>query len=228
MEPKNKAHVSHHVKKIFRRSHDPLWQLQLGIVAVLVLQYFTSDTFLPLSKLTIIIVEAGLLLALIIVTSEGYQLVSKTRRKLAISLIAIIAAINIFSLVFLIKALAFGGASLSGGELLLNGLTIYITNILMFALLYWEMDGGGPDGRVARSRRRDFLFPQMIHPQFATNFWLPGYIDYLYVSTTNVTNFASADTPPITHRSKLLMTVQSLVAVLTVVLVLARAISVLH
>lgn len=228
MEQAKRSNVSHHVRKVFKRTHDPIWQLQLGIIAVIVLQYFTNDSFLPVAKGWIIAVEIILLLALAFVTSEGYQLISKNRRRLAIILIVIIAAINIFSLIFLIKALLVGHAEVAGRQLLYNGLVIYITNILMFALLYWEMDGGGPDGRVARSRRRDFLFIQMIHRQFARDFWLPGFIDYVYLSTSNVTNFASSDTPPISHRAKLLMTVQSLVAVLTVVLVLARAINILH
>jgi hypothetical protein len=81
---------------------------------------------------------------------------------------------------------------------------------------------------VATNRARDFLFPQMIHPTIASEKWLPGFIDYLYVSTTNVTNFASADTMPISHRAKLLMMIQALVAVVTVVLVAARAIGILQ
>lgn len=229
MQNQSEKKVTRHVRKVFRRSHDPLWQLQLGIIAVLVLQYFTSDSFLPVNKLAIIIVEVVLLLALIVVTTEGYQSVSRRRRQLAITLVVIIAAINIFSLIFLIRALLVGHAQVAGRQLLYNGLAIYVTNILMFALLYWEMDGGGPDGRVAHSRRRDFLFTQMIHPQFAgSEFWLPGFIDYVYLSTSNVTNFASSDTPPLTHRAKMLMTIQTLVALLTVVLVLARAINILH
>jgi hypothetical protein len=229
METKRQRHVSHHVRKVFKRSHDPLWQLQLGIIAVLVLQALTNDSFLPFPKLPIIIVEAVLLLALIFVTSEGYQLVSRVRRRLAIILILVIAAINVFSLIFLIHALVFTDSNIGGRELLLNGLTIYVTNVLMFALLYWEMDGGGPDGRVAHTRKRDFMFTQMSNPQFANfsnGLWLPGYVDYLYVSIMAVT-FTSAETP-LTHRSKLLMILQSMVSIVTVVLVLAKAVSVLH
>jgi hypothetical protein len=97
----------------------------------------------------------------------------------------------------------------------------------MFALWYWELDGNGPDRRTTGQVRRDFLFPQMIHEKFGPG-WLPGFADYMYLSTTNVTNFASADTQPLTHRAKLLMMIQSLVAVVTVVLVLARAINILQ
>jgi hypothetical protein len=220
--------VATHVKKVFKPTHDPIWQLQLGVLAVILLQLLTNNLFLPYSKVLIIALELVLLVAIAIATSEGYSSVSRVRRTLAMTLIAVVAIINIFSLILLIDTLISGHNDISGRNLLLNGLTIYVTNVLMLALWYWEMDGGGPDHRVANTRRRDFLFPQMIHPSFATEGWLPGFTDYVYLSTSNVTNFASADTLPMTHRAKMLMLVQALVAVVTVVLVLARAINVLH
>jgi hypothetical protein len=217
------------IQKVFRRTHDPIWQLQIGVIAIMILQYFTNSSFLPYDKLIILVFEAVVLVALAIVTSDGYHRVSQTRRTLAMTLIAIVAAINIFSLIFLVEALLFGDArNIDGHDLLLNGMTIYITNIFMFALLYWEMDGGGPDHRVVSERRRDFLFPQLIHKTIAAPNWLPGFMDYLYLSTTNVTNFASADTIPISHRAKLLMMIQALVSVIAVVLVAARTIGVLQ
>lgn len=218
----------HHVRKVFRTSHDPLWQMQLGVIIIIALQLATSNVFLPFHKAWMVGLEIVLLLGLIIVTSEGYREFSYSRRRLAIILVALIAAINIFSLVLLLNGLFVGQADISGRGLLLNGLAIYVTNIFMFALWYWEMDGNGPDRRTSGQTRRDFLFPQMIHSHFAGESWLPGFADYVYLSTTNVTNFASADTVPLSHRAKLLMMVQSLVALITVVLVLARAINILN
>jgi hypothetical protein len=225
MKPTNNVTIH----KVFRRTHDPIWQLQTGVVAIMILQYFTNSLFLPYDKFVILTFEAIVLLALAIVTSDGYHRVSAPRRLLAMILIAIVALINIFSLIFLVQALLFGDTSnVDGHDLLLNGMTIYVTNIFMFALLYWEMDGGGPDRRVGDNRQRDFIFPQMIHKAIAKPNWLPGFTDYLYLSTTNVTNFASADTVPISHRAKLLMMIQALVSVIAVVLVAARTIGVLQ
>jgi hypothetical protein len=226
MEPVPKLNV----RKVFRRTHDPIWQLQFGVVVIMVLQYFTDSSFLPYNKLFIIGFEAILMIALAIVTSDGYTRVSRPRRLLTLILIAIVAAINIFSLIFLVRALMFEHlAHIDGGQLLQSGLTIYVTNIFMFALWYWEMDGGGPDKRVSSYNRvRDFLFPQMVHHGITGKGWLPGFTDYLYISTTNVTNFASADTLPLSHRAKLLMMIQALVSVVTVVLVAARAIGILQ
>jgi uncharacterized membrane protein len=218
----------HHIRKVFKRTHDPLWQMQLGVLIIIGLQLGTSNSFLPFHKAWVAGLEVVLLLALIVVTTEGYRKVSRPRRNLAMFLIGIIAAINVFSLILLLDNLFLGTSAVSGHSLLLNGLAIYVTNIFMFALWYWEMDGNGPDQRTTRQAQRDFLFPQMVHERYAGNGWLPGFADYAYLSTTNVTNFASADTVPLTHRAKILMMIQSLVAVVTVVLVLARAINVLN
>jgi hypothetical protein len=194
----------------------------------MLLQFFTGDSFLPFNKFIIIGFEAALLVALAIVTSEGYTRVSRIRRFLALMLIIVVAIINTFSLIYLVQELMFGQLHGSSGlTLLQSGLTIYVTNIFMFALLYWELDGGGPDRRVAEEKARDFIFPQMIHSNISGPAWLPGFTDYLYLSTTNVTNFASADTVPISHKAKLLMMIQALVSVITVVLVATRAIGIL-
>ncbi|MDN5819747.1 MAG: hypothetical protein L0H36_01605 [bacterium] len=214
--------------KFFRRSHDPIWQMQLGILVIMALQFFTDSSFLPYDKIWIIGVEAVLMVSILLATHDGYSRISKLRRSLALTFIAIVAVINIFSLFFLIQDLLFSADLVkSGPALLLNAFIIYVTNIFVFALWYWEIDGGGPDRRVIDARQRDFVFPQMIHSGVAADGWLPGYIDYLYLSTTNVTNFASADTLPLSHRAKLLMMIQALVSVAIVVLVAARAIGVL-
>lgn len=218
-------HPAAHIRKVFRKTHDPIWQLQAGVLVVVAMQYFTDDSFLPYNKFLVIALELVLMVVLAFITSEGYGRVSKIRRMVTMLLIALIAVINIFSLVFLVRAFLVGhNEALTSMELLKSGLTIYITNIFMFALLYWEMDGGGPDHRVVSARQRDFAFPQMMHMQLADHQWRPGFMDYLYLSTTNVTNFASADTIPVSHRAKLLMMIQALVSLIIVVLVIARAI----
>jgi len=216
------------MKKIFRRTHDPIWHLQLGVAAIIGLQLITTHSFLPTNKIILIALELVLLFALTILTPDGYHRISRTRRTLALVLIGVVTAANIFSLIILINALIVGSSTLSGEDLLLNAITIYTTNIFLFALWYWEMDGGGPDGRVQTLKKNDFLFPQMIHAYIASPRWRPGFTDYLYLSATNVTNFASADTLPVSHRAKVMMMVQSLVSVVTVVLVVSRAISLMQ
>lgn len=216
--------------KTFRRTHDPIWHLQLAVLAVIALQVVTSQALLPYYKYPIIFLELVLLVYLGVITPDGYRNVSYRRRAVAIGLIAVIAFVNMVSLILLLDALLNDNAVLGGRSLLYNGLAIYVTNVLMFALWYWEMDSGGPDRRATHnpSSRPDFAFTQMVHPRFAKPDWLPGFTDYLYLSATNVTNFASADTLPVSPRAKMMMMVQSLVAVVTVVLVAARAINIMQ
>ncbi len=213
--------------KLFQRNHDPIWHAQLALLSVVVLQFFTNSALLPFNKFAIIALELLLITILTLITPAGYGRVTKTRRALGIVLIGIITLINIVSLLLLLNALFFGGTAVNGHDLLINGLVIYVTNIMMFALWYWEIDGGGPEKRATNTTsREDFLFPQMLHPLVFKDRWLPGFIDYLYLSATNVTNFASADTIPVSRRAKILMMIQALVSVITVVLVAARAITV--
>ncbi len=213
--------------KIFQSNHDPIWHAQLALLSVVALQIFTNSALLPFNKFAIVILELFLIVILTFITPAGYGRVSKSRRALGIGLIGFITLINIVSLLLLINALFFGDAVVSGHDLLVNGFVIYVTNIMMFALWYWEIDGGGPEKRATNTTsREDFLFPQMLHPLVFTKKWLPGFVDYMYLSATNVTNFASADTIPVSRRAKGLMMVQAMTSVVTVVLVAARAITV--
>jgi uncharacterized membrane protein len=215
------------MSKVFRHTHDPIWHLQVGILVIMGLQLLTAPSLLPYNKYLLVSLEALLMVALAVVTPDAYHRVSHPRRMLALTLIAVVAVVNIVSLLLLINALFNGHAELSGQSLLLNAVTIYVTNIFMFALWYWEVDGGGPDHRATGRIRVDFLFTQMAHPKYGEQ-WLPGFTDYLYLSATNVTNFAAADTVPLTHGAKMIMMVQSFVSMVTVVMVAARAISILH
>lgn len=215
--------------KLFQRNHDPIWHAQLALLVVVLLQFFTDSSLLPLPKVAIIAPELLLICILTLVTPAGYERVSKTRRTLGVGLIGFITLTNIISLALLLGALFFGDGPVDGRSLLLNGLVIYVTNIIMFALWYWEIDGGGPDKRLSnQTAREDFIFPQLLHAHIFKNTWRPGFVDYLYLSATNVTNFASADTLPVSRRAKIMMMLQALVAVITIVLVAARAISILE
>lgn len=216
------------MNKIFQKGHDPLWHILLVIISVMVLQYFTNSTLLPYNKYAIIAVEAVLLIIVTMVTPSGYKRVSRKRRTIMLTIIAVVTLANAFSLILLLDALFYGGTVVAGRDLLLNGMAIYLTNILMFALWYWEMDGGGPDRRATNTKsKNDFVFPQVIYPSIAKADWQPGFSDYLYLSSTNVTNFASADTQPLTHRAKYLMMSQAFISVITIALVIARAISII-
>jgi len=116
----------------------------------------------------------------------------------------------------------------SAARLIANGGSIYLTNIIAFALWYWELDRGGPAARThGIERYPDFLFPQMSSPDLAPPDWEPAFVDYLYMAFTNATAFSPTDVMPLSRIAKLTMALQSAVALATVGLVIARAINVL-
>jgi hypothetical protein len=135
--------------------------------------------------------------------------------------------VNIFSLALLVHLLVRGHHE-RGRPLILAGVVLWITNVLLFGLWYWELDRGGPVERVEDpDAAPDFLFPQMSEPKFAPG-WTPTLIDYLYISFTNATAFSPTDAMPLTPAAKLLMSGQALTALVTVGLVVARAVNILN
>jgi hypothetical protein len=126
-------------------------------------------------------------------------------------------------------ALIHGSQAVGARQLLLSGVLIYLTNVILFGLWYWQLDGGGPGGRGTHRPPVDFLFPQMTLSDKITHQldWQPLFLDYLYVSVTNATAFSPTDTMPLTHRAKVLMGLQAFVSLATIALVAARAVNIL-
>ncbi len=147
-------------------------------------------------------------------------------RRLSLLLVGVLAVTNAVSTALLVHVIV-TGVKVSAIKILASGAGIWLTNVIAFALWYWEFDRGGPVARAAGGRgRADFLFPQMSDPRLDPH-WNATFIDYLYVSFTNSTAFSPTDTMPLTRWAKLLMLSQSLISLVTVGLVAARAVNVL-
>jgi hypothetical protein len=203
------------------RTDEPVWHVQLAIVTVIALQLLLDSSLTIGSKYYIALAELLLLVALMIVAQTTVGLL--VRRSLAIILTALVSASNILSLGLVIFSL-FDGRSIDGRNLLISALAIYLTNIIIFGLWYWEMEFKRGD------KPQDFLFPQENAPAHAGLHnvgWRPTFADYLYVSATNATAFSPTDTLPLTHRAKILMVIQSLASLTIVVLVTARAVNII-
>lgn len=143
-------------------------------------------------------------------------------------LLAAITLDNTLSAALLDFRILSGQDSNDAAGLLGSGAAIYLTNVIVFGIWFWELDRGGPTARGdGRNPYPDFMFPQMANPELAKPDWRPAFVDYLYVSVTNVMAFSPTDTMPLARWAKVMMTVQALVALSTAVLVFARAISVL-
>jgi uncharacterized membrane protein len=146
-----------------------------------------------------------------------------THLTISVLLIGLVSMANAGELALLIRALI-NGANLPGKSLLSGALAIFLTNIIMFGLWYWELGSPGLSGRHKSDGQQHFQFPQT---QAGNTNWIPRFTDYLYVSLTNATAFSPTDTMPLTHAAKSLMSAQALVSLLTVVLVTARAVNIL-
>jgi uncharacterized membrane protein len=121
-----------------------------------------------------------------------------------------------------------GVLPLTPAALLATGGAIWATNVIVFALWYWELDRGGPVARAHATRvHPDFLFAQLQSPDLAPADWEPAFADYLYVSFTNAAAFSPTDVLPLSRWAKLTMMLQSVVSLATVVLVIARAVNIL-
>ena len=170
--------------------------------------------------------EGVLLVALLIANPHRVDRAESNLRLLSLAMIAVITLANVVALGELIRALL--DSHVSGGRaLVFASVPIWITNVIVFGLWYWELDRGGVTARMLENHRQpDFLFPQMSVPEASPD-WAPKFIDYLYVSFTNATAFSPTDTMPLTSKAKLLMMAQSLASLLTVALVISRAVNIL-
>lgn len=154
----------------------------------------------------------------------------RRRRAFAISLLGVLATANLVGVGLLVASLVGASASRpTGAQLLVSAFAVLLTNIVTFALAFWEADCGGPVERaLAEGRSRpDFQFPQDENPSLARSGWEPRLPDYVYVSLTNSIAFSPTDTMPLTHWAKWLMGAESVVSILTVLIVAARAVNIL-
>jgi uncharacterized membrane protein len=143
-------------------------------------------------------------------------------------LLAAITVDNMASAAILDIRILSGEVSNKPAVLLGSGGAIYVTTVIVFGIWYWELDRGGPFARREGSRPYpDFMFPQMTERELAPPNWRPEFVDYLYVSITNVVAFSPTDTMPMTHRAKAMMTLQAMISFTTLALVIARAVNVL-
>jgi len=116
----------------------------------------------------------------------------------------------------------------NAGPLLVTGGAIWLTNVIVFGLWYWEFDRGGPVARALGTRPYpDFQFVQMTSRELAPPDWEPAFTDYLYLAFTNASAFSPTDVMPLSRWAKLAMALQSVISIVTVALIVARAVNIL-
>lgn len=183
--------------------------------------------------------ELALLVAVVGTDPGRIDRQSRLSRGVSLTLTLLIIVTNLAALGLLVAGLV-TGQDADGGQLLVAGLQVWATNVIAFGLLYWELDRGGPVTRIQARRDRlplaDFRFTQdetqdtVIEVAAGSSKkadWIPTFVDYLYLSTTNSSAFSPTDTMPLTSRAKMLMALQATAALLTSLLIVARAVGAL-
>jgi uncharacterized membrane protein len=206
------------------------WPVTVSIVVAIALQKLLSDSLTkPLPHYLLPVLEAGLGIGLLIANPVRIERRGPVVRVASLVMIMLISAANAVSAIVLVRAiLEASKQTSSAGPLLASGASIWATNVIAFALWYWEFDRGGPIRRAEGTRPHpDFMFPQMASPELAPPNWEPYFVDYLYLSFTNATAFSPTDVMPMARWAKMAMAVQSGVALLVGVLVIARAVNIL-
>jgi uncharacterized membrane protein len=232
------------IADIVPRPHPDFWYARGALACVIVMQLLLNQglqltaTSIPYWALPAL--EMGLLLLLSFTSTRdrighhraGRVLESVTGTSQAVQvfascLIGVITLVNLLTLLNLIKALLTPGEA-DGAQLLDDAAILWISNMVCFALCYWEMDRGGPTRRETPAQSApDFLFPNMTLPKALDRPWTPRFIDYLFLSFTNASAFSPTDALTLTGRAKCVMMVQAGVSLLTIAIVAARAVNIL-
>ncbi len=207
---------------------EPRWQVSVVLFIAIFLQIVLPRHLTIRPHWLLPSIQGLLLISLFTVNPGRKRKHSALLRAGELSMIAVVSLANAISAILLIRGLLLGTESPDATELLKNGAAIWITNMIAFALWYWQFDRGGPIERAKGSREYpDFLFTQMQAQELTPPDWQSSFIDYLYLSFTNATAFSPTDVLPLTVRAKLTMMLQTSVSLCTIALVISRAVNIL-
>src|SRR4051812_47135541 len=171
------------------------WPVLIAIFAAIVIQHSIPLQYTVLPRWPLIIMELLLLVVLLVINPVRLSRQTTVGRSASLVLTAAITVDNTASAIVLAKRILSGEVSNNAAVLLGSGAAIFVTNVIAFGIWYWELDRGGPFARRAATHPYpDFLFPQMSDPDKARPDWRPTFVDYLYVSFTNVVAFSPTDT----------------------------------
>jgi hypothetical protein len=214
------------------RGEEPRWHAALAVFAALVL-YATLPSKVLVGPLWLLPLLVFATLGPLLVLKPKRHEEARWQRALSIASIALLNAFNVATIVLLCiwQFSEHHRRPIASEILLRSAVDIWFTNLIVYALWYWEVDGNGPDARmhtpVSRELyRSDFLFPQMsldAETRDRLN-WKPRFVDYLFLAFAIATAFSPADTFPLTRRAKLLMMGESIASLVTVAVIAARAI----
>jgi hypothetical protein len=227
--PRAATGSEHHIPSWLRLG-DPesVLPVLVAVLSAMALQVAIPRSYTLVPRWPLLVLEGLLLVVLLAINPLVMARRTRVGRYVTWVLLAAITVDNTLSAVLLDVSILSGDVSNNAAVLLGSGAAIFVTNIIVFGIWYWELDRGGPFARHAgETPYPDFMFPQMTTPNVAKPNWRPTFVDYLYVSVTNVMAFSPTDTMPLARWAKMMMTIQAMVALSTAGLVIARAVNVL-
>jgi len=237
---RSRHRARHYCGLIQTHPGEPRLPAAIAIVAAIVLYAALPSQLLLGPRYVVPGLEIILFVPLLLANPRRMSRQNRFLRRVSIALLLLIAVSNLVALVLLIRQLVTGQAT-DAGQLLGAAGQVWFTNVLVFALAFWELDRGGPITRVRVERPRlptaDFRFPQdedhdaiteVARRSSAKSGWAPGFLDYFYVSVTNSSAFSPTDTMPLSARAKLLMAVESVSALILSVLVVSFGVGLLR
>jgi len=222
-----------------RRRAESRWPASAAILVAVALNLVGHDPGTAAVRIGAAVLTLALLIPLFVVNPRRLDTETRWSRGVSITLAVVLAAANQVNVVRVVVDLVDGSAD--GPLLLLTALQVWVTNVVAYALIYWELDRGGPVARGTLERTElppaDFAFPQDAFgdaaPEVAATSsersdWRPGFVDYLYLSTTNTMAFSPTDTMPLSSRAKLLMALEGVTGFVLLALVISRAVNILN
>lgn len=207
---------------------EPRWPMATAVLAATILYVGTPHRGRVPGWWIFPVVQLVLLGLLIAQDPGRIDRRSPRLRRLMVALLVVMTGGTVLGVVVLAYDIIVAARGVTATVLLGRGAAIWVANVIIFSLWYWEVDRGGPAERAAGAPvAPSFAFPENATPELAPAGWRPAYPDYLYLAFTNATAFSPTDTLPVRRWAKLTMMVQSALSLVIAILVIARAINVL-
>jgi hypothetical protein len=212
------------------------WPAQLCVLGAILLQVRLNGKLTVGPTWLLPSLEGALLIALAATTPRGRADADHPgRRRVALAMIAFVNVANAISLYLLAHELLHKKIPhATGRSLILSGVAIWLTNLLIFALWYWQLDRGGPANRARHpdpttpEGHPDFIFPEMDGGRpYTPEDWMPAFLDYLALALTTATAFSPTDTMPNSRPARVLMSVQGLISLIVLGMIISRAVGIL-
>lgn len=215
------------------------WPAVIGLLVAMGLYVTLPSTFLPGLRYTVVGIGVVMLIPLLVLNPRRLHRETRWSKYLATGQALLLVAANEVALVQLVILLTTAQSS-DGPTLLLAAVQVWVTNIIGFALVFWELDRGGPVSRRHADRKKlpaaDFRFPQdedhdaveeVASRSSMRTGWVASFVDYLYFSLSNSMAFSPTDTMPLSGRAKMLMGLEAAGGFILLALVIAHAVALL-